>query len=88
MALQTSSPPSHSAEDQREKFVALCEWIKANLDKDLTWEHLIGISGWSHKVLINLFSYFLQTTPMMFIKTARHGNLRSHRLVPLSGKKF
>lgn len=50
----------------------LCLAIAENCDKTLGWEQLTKLSGLSHKDLIVLFQLYKQTTPMAFIKHARH----------------
>jgi len=73
MSIRSVQPSTLSAEAQREQFQHLCQWIQANADMNMGWTQLMEISGWSHKELINLFMYFVQTTPMAYVKTIREG---------------
>ncbi len=54
------------------KIDELCKKIIENCDNKLGWEHLTKLSGFSHRELIGLFQIYKQTTPMAFIKNARH----------------
>ena len=45
----------------------ILHWIKANLDKSITWEDLSKISQLGHRELIELFKS-IHTTPMTYIR--------------------
>jgi transcriptional regulator GlxA family with amidase domain len=67
--VQSTQPPTEAYRDQ---FVQLCEWINANADKQIGWPDLANASGWNHNELIGMFNYFLQTTPMTYIRSVRN----------------
>ena len=54
------------------KIDELCKTIIESCETPLGWEQLTKLSGFTHKELIGLFQLYKQTTPMAFIKNARH----------------
>ena len=84
---QPSQPNQHSYEANREQFEALCSWIHANAAQNIGWQELYQASGWTHKELMELFAYFVQTTPMTYIRMARTGTNKADKpMVPSSYK--
>lgn len=67
-SVQPIHPPT---EAYRDRFVALCAWIDTNQDQTISWTQLSDASGWSHNELLAMFAYFLDTTPMTYIRSVR-----------------
>ena len=78
--------PTHEA--NRQQFEAMCHWIHANAaTQNIGWQQLTQVSGWKHQELIELFEYFLQTTPMTYLRTTRTGShLADQPMVPAHNK--
>lgn len=59
-------------EENEARLLVLCEWIRSHCDQQrMTWEVLRAQSGFSHKDLITLFSTYLKTTPMAFVRQCK-----------------
>lgn len=78
MSIHEANRKVMSAEVYRPEFVDLCKWIHANADQRIGWTHLMEVSGLSHKELISFFMYFLQTTPMAYIRAVRSNAATPH----------
>jgi len=57
----------------KQKLFTLCEYIKANIQNEITWVELIEQSGLTHSEIIDLFKH-INTTPMTYIRDLKKLN--------------
>lgn len=83
MSIPEVQPSIAPAVAHHEAFMALCDWIQANAaHQPIGWSHLMERSGWTHQELISFFMFFLQTTPMAYIKAVRGELSRAYAPTP------
>jgi AraC-like DNA-binding protein len=73
MAKVVSLKLSRHASTQH-KLTKLCEWIDANIDKQIDSSELVKQSGLSYFELQTQFKSFYKTSPMQWIRTKRQSD--------------